>query len=366
MRSNVCSWLEEIALAEVKAGLVAGPVVDSRITAMRELFSGWKDMANIAQFRETMTTAHFTHYFSDALSRAFYDDYQYKIGSWTNYTYADQVPDFRDVDRYRMTEPGTLQKRREKEEAKATFVADSVVQYGVEEYAVQFDVSWRTIMNDDLGKIKETPQRMAKAAGRWLDAWVSALYDNATTQAAMNALGLTYGGTGRLTAQNLAVGINAMMQHVDANGNQMNITKVNLVVPPILQLQAQTILQSTQLAGTPNNDINVLPQFLGGLYVDPYITTAVPNVPWYLFADPAEVPTVTVVRLAGVPGPFIYKKSSDIEMISGSAPVALLMGGFATGDIEYMVEDIIGGWDNATYVGVTDYRGLYYSAGTTA
>jgi hypothetical protein len=41
------------------------------------------------------------------------------------------------------------------------------------------------------------------------------------------------------------------------------------------------------------------------------------------------------------------------------------MGSFATGDIEFMVEDIVGGWDDAVYVGVTDPRGIYWSSGTT-
>ena len=87
--------------------------------------------------------------------------------------------------------------------------------------------------------------------------------------------------------------------------------------------------------------------------------------PWYLFADPSEVPTVTVGRLNGWPGPIVAMKRSDIQMISGTAPAAYTMGDFATGNIEYMVEDIIGGWDDATYVGVTDFRGIYYSSGTT-
>ena len=53
------------------------------------------------------------------------------------------------------------------------------------------------------------------------------------------------------------------------------------------------------------------------------------------------------------------------EMVTGTAPSAFLMGSFATGDIEFMVEDIVGAWDDASYVGVTDFRGIYYSSGTT-
>ena len=116
----------------------------------------------MSRFAETMTTAHFSQYFGDAISRAFYADYRYKVGAWTNYTYADTVPDFRDVNRFRMTEPGTLYKRREKQELEATYIADSEIYYGVEEYGRQFDVSWRAIMNDDLGKIREISRSHGK------------------------------------------------------------------------------------------------------------------------------------------------------------------------------------------------------------
>lgn len=334
-----------------------------RIAALRELGRNGRRM-HPTRFAEVLTTAHFSYYFADAISRAFYADYAYDVGSWKDYTYADTAPDFRDVARFRMSEPGTLQKRREKAQHYATYIAETEINYGVEEYSREFDVSWRTIVNDDLGKIRETPTRMANAARRWKDAWVSALYDNATTQAALLALGAVYGGTGRLTAANLAIGLNAMMQRVDANGNQMNINRVWLVVPKILQIQAADILQDILAYGGPGG--NVLNQFVAGVRVDPYIAFAGVNVPWYLFADPSEVPTVSVLSLEGVNGPAVFQRESDIRMISGSMPAAFTMGDFATGNIWFAVEDIVGGWDDATYVGVTDFRGIYYSNGTTA
>jgi len=337
------------------------------IRGLSELGTRGKDLylrGEYGDLAEVLTTAHFSSYFADAISRAFYADYAYGAGSWKDYTYPDTTPDFRDVARFRMSEPGTLYKRREKQQAAATYITETEVNYGVEPYSRQFDVSWQAIVNDDLGKIKEIPQRMANAANRWLDAWVSALYDNATTQAALIALGAVYGGTGRLTAANLAIGLNAMMQRVDVNGNQMNINKVWLVIPKILQIQAADILKDLLSYGGAGG--NVLMEFVSGVRVDPYIGFAVPNVPWYLVADPPEVPTITVARLQGWDGPRVFKKRSDIEMAIGGVPnQAFMMGDFATGNIEYMVEDIIGGWDNATYVGVTDFRGIYYSSGTT-
>ena len=88
-----------------------------RIHALDEIGTRGRSMvaSDPARLAETMTTAHFDSYFADAISRAFYADYQYDVGSWVNYTYADTAPDFRDVARFRMSEPGTLYKRREKQ-----------------------------------------------------------------------------------------------------------------------------------------------------------------------------------------------------------------------------------------------------------
>jgi len=343
--------------------LVKERAFDIQMDAFTVLEKNWRQM-NGQEFVETMTTAHFADYFSTALSRLFFKDYEYQAGAWVNYTYADTTPDFRDVDRHRMTEPGTLYRRREKAEAKATDISDSHISYGVEEYARQFDVSWQTIVNDDLGKIKETPERMFKAAKRFEDSFVSNLYDNATTQATIAALGAPWSGTGRLTAANLAIGLNAMMQRTDASGIQMNIGRVHLVIPPILKIQAQSVLKDLIQYGAGGVG-DILSEYIAGVHVDPYITTAGANVPWYLFADPSEIPAVTVARLSGWTNPAVFMKKSNMETIMGSAPAAILMGSFETGDIEYMVEDVIGGWDDASYVGVTDYRGLYYSSGTT-
>ncbi|MFA5323885.1 MAG: hypothetical protein WC373_14535 [Smithella sp.] len=362
MGESIRKWLEDYILTEKE--ILGGKEVDIRIAALREMMRNYRDMSN-EQFHEAMTVAHFSNYFGDALSRMFYSDYNMVVGSWKKYTFADQAPDFRNVSRFRMTEPGILNLRREKAEQKAAHISESEIYYGVEEYSRQFDVSWRTILNDDLGKIRETPARMARAASRFEDQFVSALYDNATLQAALVALGTPWSGTGRLTAANLAIGINAMIVRTDANGNRMNIKNIHLVIPSILQIQAGILMQSALMPGVATNDKNVLNDYIAGVHVDPYIATAGINVPWYLVADPAEIPTITVARLEGVPGPWVYKKKSDVEMISGSSPSPFTMGSFATGDIEYAVEDIIGGWNDATFTGVTDFRGLYYSSGTT-
>lgn len=334
----------------------------TRIHALRELVH-WRSMDG-ATLAETMTTAHFTALFSDALDRKFWKDYQYQGGEWPAYIFPDTVPDFRDVKRFRMTETENLVLREEKQNHRDTFIQPSVKDYGVEEYSRDFDVSWRVIMNDDMGKIIETPLRMANAARRTVDAFVSNLYDNATSQSGLIALGATYAGTGRLTTANLAIGVNAMMSRVDNLGNPIDPGPIHLVIPQVLSIQAATVLKDIISYGGPNS--NVMQGFIAGVHIDPYIASAPPNVPWYLFAEPTRIPAVTLARLQGWARPAVMMKSSDIQMINGSVPAPFMMGDFDTGNIYYAVVDVFGGDDDSTYGGITDYQGIYYSSGTTA
>jgi hypothetical protein len=363
MTGQILSWLKE-GIYEYEKALAVVPQaeVDKRLVSLSEMWTA----SSPAQFKEAMTIAQFPTYFGTILNREFVKAYEVMQGSWKSYTYADTAPDFRDISRLRMDWYLPLHLRREKAESKAGYVVENEFHYGVEEYSTQFDISWQTLQNDDLGELKRAPEELLKAALAFENAFVSNLYDNAITQFTVLTLGVPWFGTGRLTAANLAIGINAMIVRTMPNGQPMNISKIYLVVPPLLALQANIILSSALMAGVATNDKNVLPQYIAGVYVDPYITTVGANVPWYLFAAPSEIAAVRVARLQGAPGPFTYIDESSIRVISGSAPSSFTLGSFATGDIQYAVSDIIGGWDSATLVGLTDFRGFYYSNGTTA
>lgn len=387
---QVTNWLVEYALAKTKVGIGSnGKADDQKITesargsgipafaqselteaetrtilALKNIRDNHRALHSEGNLRETLTTAHFDTYFADALSRKFYDMYNMKVGNWLNYTYPEESPNItRAIKRFRMSQPGTLYRRREKAEAKPTSIAATKIEISVKEYARQFDVSWQLIQDDDLGEIAKTPERMFESAKRWADEFVSNLYDNATTQATLAALGAPWAITGRLTLSNLAIAINALKQRTDAQGNRIQIQDAYIVIPDILEIPLQTILQNLISYGGTGG--NVLQGFIKGYFIDPYIATSGPDVPWYVFGDPKRIPVVSVARMQGWPGPVVFSKRSDIGVMTGSVPPAFAMGDYATGNIEFTVEDIMGGWDDASYVGVTDYRGLVYSSGTT-
>lgn len=331
--------------------------------------SGWEPAD--ARLQEALTVGHFPNYFARVLSRAVYDRYESMMSDWRDYTYQDTLPDYTVAERYQFSEFDRLERRVEKEEAYAGYVYEQTVrQLQVDDYAKQIDFSRRILVNDDLGAFNNIIDKMVDSARRFLDLYVSALYDNATTQAAMLALGVNYWGTGRLTTANLAIAWNAFVQRTDARGNPIVAQPAYLVIPPILQLTADQILQSERIAELATNAVNVLRNRVQ-VKVDPYITFAGANIPWYLFAAPSAIPAVTVAKMQGQEQDFyVYAKSPDKVPVSGAGALGAAdwrAGSFLTGDIELLVETTIGSRidDLTGLVGVTDVNGLYYSSGTT-
>jgi len=162
--------------------------------------SGWEPAD--ARLHEALVVGHFPNYFARVLSRAVYDRYESMMSDWRDYCYMDTVPDYTVAERYQFSEFDRLERRVEKEEAYAGYIYEQTVrQLQVDDYAKQIDFSRRILVNDDLGAFNNIIDKMVDSARRFLDWYVSALYDNVTSQAAMVALGANYSGTGRLTRQ---------------------------------------------------------------------------------------------------------------------------------------------------------------------
>jgi len=370
----------EAAQADVRSdGRLEESQKASRVDELEQVYEYYDDVVSSsgswepadARLQEALTVGHFPNYFARVLNRAVYARYTSRMSDWRDYTYQDQVPDYTVAERYQFSEFDRLERRVEKEEAYAGYVyEDTVRQLQVDDYAKQIDFSRRILVNDDLGAFNNIIDKMVDAAKRFLDFYVSALYDNALSQAALVALGANYAGTGRLTTANLAIAWNAFVQRVDGRGNPIVASPVYLVIPPILRLTADQILQSERIAELATNAVNVL---RGALQVkeDPYIATAAPNVPWYLFADPMSIPAVTVVKLQSLANDFyVYAKAPDktpLSMTGAMGAADWRAGSFLTGDIELLVETTVGQRidDLTGLVGITDANGVYYSSGTT-
>lgn len=363
---QIFQFLTEIA-AEVTRESDQDPTrQNERIHQVREGFQVMDNVLsnprgdNAAKLREAMVVADFPLYFGTAISRAFNRDYPVQAGSWSAYTYADETPDFRDVERYRTSEFGLLNKRSELQETSQEAVSESQIKFSVDEYSKAFSLSWKVLMNDDMGEIRRFPSKLLRAATRWEDSFVSNLYDNATAQAALIALGTNYADMVPLTVAGVKTAYSRFMARVDSKGLPLNIVPRFIVTSPIHELTCREIF-----AGLDNTSNSPTPAVTKGLLqwkADPYIGD---NDDWYLFADPAEIAAVSVARLRGYDRPQVYMKQPDMVPFSGGGmgTPSWLTGSFENGLIEFMVLDILGGWEDASYKGITDYQGIFFSTG---
>lgn len=306
--------------------------------------------------REAFTTSDFPLLFGDVLDRQVLAAYREVEPVWKQYFRQSMVRDFRLARRYAITGGDQyLAPVTEKGEYPISERGEAKYDIQVKKYGRQFDVSWETLINDDMGALKGTPERFARAAVRTEHRLAVSTYANDLgTHAAGN---LYQNGvnahTRPLTIQNLEASLSDMAAFLDANGEPILNRAKFLVVGPDLEFAARAILTSavkmwtdeSANAGTggitPFPMTNVLPQVGLQLVVDPYLpifgAPGYTKRSWYLFADPAEIAAVEFAHLLGHDRPEICMKASDKIYVGGSGDVGPMSGDFASDNVLYRV-----------------------------
>ena len=117
--------------------------------------------------REALTTADFPFLMGDVLDRQMLASYKATDPVWKAFTKLSTVRDFRTNRRISMAggDEG-LARVGEKGEYLASDRTETPYTIAVLKYGRQFDISWESMINDDLNALKDTPARFANAAMR--------------------------------------------------------------------------------------------------------------------------------------------------------------------------------------------------------
>jgi len=315
--------------------------------------------------REAMTTSDFPYLFGDVLDRQVLASYKAVDPVWKAFVKMSTVKDFKTAYRYAITGGDQyLPRVAEKGEYLASDRNEAKYELAVLKYGRQFDISWEALINDDLGALKDTPERFARAAVRTEHRLVTSLYaGNIALYTVANANVVATA----LSIGSLEAGVEAMASFRDVNNEPIMNRAKYLVVPPALEMTARQILASTTKMWTaaagaaiayPTN--NVISQYGLQLIVDPYLaiygSAADLLTQWYLFADPSDIAALEFARLLGHENPEICMKASDKVSVGGGA-IGPMDGDFATDNVLYRVRHVFGGviedW-RATYLGGDD------------
>lgn len=324
------------------------------------------------KFAEVMTSGDFTYAIQEFVQRKALPGYQRKMFNFEPLVKMDTVPNYMLVTRYQnRCGVDDLELVTEKGQPRPGSVQDATKrQWRVHRWEKQYDLSHEALVNDDIGYFEDMARLMGESARRSLEKFVSRMYTNAVSIAALTALGALYSQNGRLTTARISEARMAYNQRTDACSEPINARLGYVVIHSGLEDTMKQILASEKVAELATNAANIVrdTQYI----VDPYITGTAPNLPWWAFSSQESgiVPFV-LARRAGMPGPEIRRKITDsvvaTSLLGGSTPVSPIWGDFETGNIVLKVVDVwgtyVGGAGNGNYV---DVRGGYYSSGTVA
>jgi len=351
---------------------------DAEITSFNKLLSnaaGDKSHLHEYKLKEALTTSDFPYLFGDVLDRQVLASYKAVDPVWKAFTKMSTVRDFKTAYRFAITNGDQyLAEVAEKGEYLASDREEDKYEIAVKKYGRQFDISWETLINDDLGALQDTPKRFATAAIRTEHRILTNRYANDYDAVSHANAGALYSDGGvapdqsnatdaLLTIANLETGLETMAAFHDANSEPIMNRAKYLVVPPSLEMTARQILSSTSKMWTaaagaaiayPTN--NVVAQMGLTLIVDPYMPimdTSDGETSWYLFADPNDIAALEFAHLRGHERPEICMKASD-KVNVGGGPIGPMEGDFATDNVFYRVRLVCGvtrlDW-RATYAG---------------
>lgn len=250
----------------------------------------------------------------------------------------DQIRDFKENYRIATSETEDLEEVKPGQHAPEGSFDESRTNYKVKKYEKVFSIPWEYVVNDDIGAIKQQPQRFYRAAARTLAKFAVGLLVGRAASTVVTAA---------LAEGTLGSAIQEFKTRTDSRTNApLGITPKYLIVPPALEITAKRLLKSVDLiaialsAGSPSvqggyNAVNAQETGLE-LCVEPFLTDADD---WYLAAAPADVPGIEIGFLNGRREPKTMVKAANI--VGQEDPMD--GGDFETGSIEYKIRHIFGG-----------------------
>ncbi len=319
-----------------------------------DLLSGYiKGIVPMYRLQEAMSTSDFPILLGDITERRLLAEYQEMPAVWEQFCARGTVRDFREtksVDLQGGAAPlGAVSELGEYSKRK---MAESEYKYKVGKYGAKIDLSWESIVNDNLNAFLRLPSTLARAARMTEQRTASGMYvgtagPNGSLYTAGNKNIIT--GNPALTVDGLSTGLKCFGTQVDSDGNPIFLESTILVVPPSLKLAALAILNATEIEIETDTKKkirtgNYLKSALK-LVVDPYIpllATTNAETSWFLFADPANGRhSIEVGFLRGHEAPELFVKTPNSQRVNGGAS-SPDDGSFENDSKEYKVRHVVG------------------------
>ena len=346
------------------------------VDAFVEILNEAADGSNKAMYllKEAMVTADFPYLMGDVLDRSMMAQWSTTIPPWQQYIKTGTVRDFRAAKWLGIEGMGAVldavgerAEYPERGPSEETPITRQVAKYGG-----RFGISWESVINDDLGALRDLPQRLVVAARRTEALAASHMYVG-TASAGFNAtmyndtfdniVNVHAGATANpaLSLSGVAQAFLVLSNHKDIDGFPIIMDAVTLVVPPPLEVTANNIINSTEImVATGGGAYNAADQLRVNnwmrnrltVVVDPYISmcaTSNAATCWFLFASTgATRPAIQMDYLAGHESPELFVRTPNSSRVGGGS----VAESFETDSQEYKIRHVFGLTQVAPYATV--------------
>ena len=237
-----------------------------------------------------------------------------------------ELNDFKESERYRLTDVGDLQPVAPDGELKSGGLKEEKATNQLGTFGKVFALTRQMVYNDDLGSFMKVPEGMGGRAARKIDQlFFTRLLSNPNSLFSDAHKNYKEGTETALSADSLAVAIQMFMDQTDADGQPINISPKYLLVPTGLKMTARELLNSVMFFATGTANKMRIPTYNAladeGLDVlaSPYLSnanyTGYSAKAWYLFADPSVVDTFEIGYLKGRRTPTVEQGETDFDTL---------------------------------------------------
>ena len=239
--------------------------------------------------------------------------------------------DFKENDRFRLTDVGDLLPVGADGEIKDGGVTEEAAKNQLDTYGKKFVLTRKMIINDDLRAFMKVPVAMGNRAARLIDQlFFSRLLKN-PVQLDGKALfstahkNLLTGASSALSFDGLKKAIQLFLDQVDADGQPISVEPKFLLVPTALKHLAIELTRGATLitAGGADNVVrpalNILADENLQVVSSPYLANSAyegaSSTAWYLFGDPHQVDTWEIGYLKGKRTPTVERGETDFNTL---------------------------------------------------
>lgn len=255
----------------------------------------------------------FPNILADAMNKSMLIGYRERAFTWrTVFRQAASVPDFKNINRNRLSEAPNMIIWPENTVPNQIAFADEKETYAVLPYAAEASFGWQSLVNDDMDAISRVPGLMGTAARRTQNTLVWAVVTaNPNLQDGQALFSAATGnrkkantGTGVISVANIGAGRSVMRQQVgvntkggNASGAILDLVPAFLVVPSAIETTAEQLINSTY--DPASSTFMVANPFRSLTLVVEPLLDATSAAQWYLFSNVADIDTIELSFLQG-------------------------------------------------------------------